>query len=669
MVDVKREPGRVRIAAVHLHQLPFECAFEAHVQGPEDPPCMGAVHQDVRGRGVLIDLSPEARRVGLLPGMTVIEGKARIPDLEVKDRNLDREKKRLESAAEILLGYGSLVEVAPPAFLFVEIGRSARVLEKMLEGAFERTSALESKVADHIVRVLMRAGHRVSVAIAKDPDTARTLAAQLSAEWRKKLLSTGPKDRVRSSRAVLRKRSKKAAKVVRAKKQDRSEDQAPPIEPKIENLVVSAGHELASLARLPVEALLWTDALEDPEGAQREKMHAIHASLRVLGIHDVARLRTLSSAQIASRFGDAGALLMARALGKRERPLRPFAPPDRIIESQELEGPIEDLEPILFTLKRLFDRLEARLEARGAAAGALDLVFDVEPSLDRAIDDEADRPESSRHDVKMRLQLARPTRRAQAMLSLAREKLQNALPGAVRAIAIEVLSPSADRGAQLDLFSAYAKKVEEVSELVGRLQAALGEDAVFSPAVSDTHRPEAAWHMRPFEIERALDALKLETPKRDKKKAPEVKQAPNRGTLHPNEALPEVKGDLLVAEMPQNTAVSIEATLAALNEKKKSWPKPIARTIDDEPLPMLGSRPLELFTEPEPAVLKDPQVLVWRGERIPIVSLSGCERFETEWWTDKPLAREYVIAELADGRKLWLFFEPSGELFVHGAFD
>jgi nucleotidyltransferase/DNA polymerase involved in DNA repair len=733
MVDVNRAP---RIAAVHLHQLPFECAFGAQIEREGLAPPPAAVRADVRGRSVLIDLSPEARRRGLLPGMTVTEAKARVPELDVRDRDVELEKSRLESAAEILLAYGSLVEVTPPAFAFVEIGRSSCVLEKLLAGktsttdpksrpgygtdrsrgaraepsdairkdalgggrrvpartgtelSDRRTSSLEVRIAEHIVRALERAGHRVSVAIAKDPDMARTLAAQRSVELRIELARSAPS----SDSGRVRIRGKRAARDVKARIQPnkaRASKRDP--RPKSEHgrdrgdrsgVVVPPGREIASLSRLPVEALLWTDALEDPEGIQRERMHAIHASLRVLGIHDVARLRTLPPNQVATRFGEAGAILMARAMGKRERPLRPFALPIRIIESQDLDGPIEDLEPVLFMLKRIFDRLEVRLEARGSAAGALSLVFEIEPTIENAIRDEDERAESSKMSVEVRLSFARPTRRAQTMLALAKEKLQNALPGAVLSIAVEVLAASADRGAQLDLFSAYTKKVEAVSELIGRLQASLGENAVFSPEVSDTHRPEVAWRMRPFEIERALDALKYDVSPSQKRDAPIAKRAPHRGTVHPTQALPEVREDLLVAEMPKNDVVSIEATLAELNAKKRAWPKPIQRKIEDEPLPKLGARPLELFSKPEPATLiaafADSEgkrtrdhagVLVWRGERTTILSLSGCERFETEWWSDEPLAREYVIAELSDGRKLWLYFEPSGELYVHGAFD
>jgi hypothetical protein len=60
---------------------------------------------------------------------------------------------------------------------------------------------------------------------------------------------------------------------------------------------------------------------------------------------------------------------------------------------------------------------------------------------------------------------------------------------------------------------------------------------------------------------------------------------------------------------------------------------------------------------------------MWRGTRHAVAGMSGCERIEAEWWSGSPLTREYVIAEVADGRRLWIFFEPQGDVFVHGVFD
>ena len=62
-------------------------------------------------------------------------------------------------------------------------------------------------------------------------------------------------------------------------------------------------------------------------------------------------------------------------------------------------------------------------------------------------------------------------------------------------------------------------------------------------------------------------------------------------------------------------------------------------------------------------------VLAWRGRRAAVVGLGGRERLEAEWWTPAPVLRDYAVAELADGRKLWLFTTPAGETYVHGIFD
>lgn len=655
-----------RVVAVHLYRLPLECVFgdlssarrrarpaRARPAAPSrtERPC--AVSSDIRGRAVLIEVSWSARAKGVCPGMSVTEARARLPEIEVKKRDLKKERERLETAAELLFAYGPIVEVAVPAFLFVEIGGSTRVLERALaSGAKPESGSLEEKLAEHLIHALESRGHEATVAIAKDPIIARTLASHLSSERR----------RQPALRAVRN------------------------------AVVVPRGHDQHALEQLPIESLLWTDALDDPDGLERERLRAVHASLRVLGIHEVARLKTLPSAQVSSRFGEAGAVMMDRAYARIDRPLRPFTPPSRIIEALELESPIEDLEPILFVMKRLLSRIEARLEARSLSASAVRLTFDVEPGLDRAIDSASARAKSSRHQVDLTISLARPTRRASTLLTLCREKLQGALPGLVREVAVEALSPAIDHGAQLDLFTSYAKKVEEVSELVGRLKAALGDDAVFSPEVSDAHRPEAAWTTRPFEIERAFA-----TPREERRTKNDLALGAaglaRDGSKHEAYILPEVEESLRVAEMPIgadsiDSGHSAESALAELERKKRFWPKAIKRTVEDEPLPALPPRPLELFDPPEAATLiaiaraeradraerahrSSPEagILAWRGERLALARLSGCERLQAEWWTAAPLEREYVVAEVDDGRSLWLFFEPSGELFVHGAFD
>jgi protein ImuB len=580
-----------RVACVHLFALPLE-----RVES------LGAVRSDVRGRKVLIAVSDEARAHRIHEGMTETEARARYPKLEVRDHDAAKDLVRLTTAAELLLAFGPVVEICPPSFLLVEIGRSKSALAKKLAGADEKT------IADAIVRTLAKSGHRCRVTIAKDPDTGRSILEHL----------------------------------------DRTAKKAKKTKQKTDVVIVPPGEERKLLARLPVTALLWTDLKSDPEGKKREALLSAHASLAMLGIEDVARLQTLPPAQVGSRFGEAGSLLMQRAKAERDRPLEAFIPSERLVEELELDREVDDLEPILFLLKRLFDQLEARLDARALSATAIDLTFLVEPS---------------RKKETVHLRFARATRRASTMLKIAREKVSGALSGAVRVITVEASSPEKDRGAQLDLFTTYARRVEEVGELVSRLIAALGEQAVFTPAIEDTHRPEAAWSGKPFEIESAFLEPPALRPKREHSSSGTVRTvAADPAAL---ETLPQVTESFKVTG-----EAGPQANLQRTSVEK--WPKPIPRKPEDEPVPALPPRPLELLTTPEPASIAkngDTGVLRWRGQRLPLVSVSGAERLECEWWTPAPLARDYVVAEATDGRRYWLFYEPNGRLFVHGIFD
>lgn len=600
---------------MHLWALPLEAVFESF----EDRDAPLAVQGDLRGRPVLVAVSEVARHQGVRPGMSPSEAKARLPELVLRSRDPNLEARRLARAAELLLGFGPHVELALPDLLFVEIGRSQRVLKKWGEG--------EGAIAAAITKVLGDVGHQVAVVITQDPDTGRTLAQHLSLP--------GP---------LPKRKTKKP----------------PPTPPRI--LVVPPKGEAQALSRLPLAALRWTDLRDDPEGRQRERITEALASLKLLGIEELGRLATLPEAQLGSRFGEVGALLAARAQARLDRPLRTFTPPSRIIEELELESVVEDLEPMLFVLKRVYGHLEARLDARNLAASSLLLRFVVEPDLSRKISADAVREPSSKLVVPLTLSLARPTRKAATFFNITKEKLGGALPGAVRAVTVEALGTAADRGAQLDLFNNHQTQLEEVAELVGRLQAALGEHAVFSPQILDRHRPEGAWKSQPFDLERAL----LPPPSKKPVRLGPALPPPPEPTPRAKSPLPVVNQTLQVALPLAPEAVETKSELPTT-----AWPKPVAPRVD--PLPPLPPRPLELLERPEAATLLAPNgldegVLLWRGQRLPLVGFLARERLEAEWWTEAPVEREYTIAETADGRRLWLYFGSEGA-FVHGVFD
>lgn len=92
-----------------------------------------------------------------------------------------------------------------------------------------------------------------------------------------------------------------------------------------------------------------------------------------------------------------------------------------------------------------------------------------------------------------------------------------------------------------------------------------------------------------------------------------------------------------------------------------------ASTSTDEPL----HRPAWLLPEPLPLAERDALPLL---EGQPLQLLSGPERIETGWWDEAPVARDYFIAQAADGSLVWVWRhrlpaapgEPSW--FLHGRF-
>ncbi len=574
-----------------MYGLPLEAVYGLTSEGRPASPC--AVKQAFGGRTFLPAVSLAARSKGVRPGMSLVEGRARLPTLEVRPEDPATEERLQKAAAEALFAFGPTVEIVPRTGCLVDIG--------LVEN--------EGQVAQAILQTMSGLGHAVSLAIADDPETAQTLAQHAAAIY-----------------------------LVRSK----GLKQPPDV------LIAPRNGSAEALGPLPLEALLWTDPIDDPEGRLRMRLSNAHASFRVLGVRDTAHLATFPADQVASRFGDAGTLLMQRAQGTRARLLRPFTPPEQAIETFELDSATDAIEPVLFILKRLLDRLEVRLLARGRAMSALVLDF----RLDAGRKNKRDR---------LRVALTRPTRSAHTLLTLCREKLGGALSGPVLEVRIEANGLVADRGAQLDLFTAQAQRVEKAEDLVARLQAALNENAIFAAEVQNRHRPEEAWQARPFEIMRAFGETAQSKPK-PKPAAPWVAQGLSSKSREAFR-LPEASQVSVTATMGNVAVATRPATQVAT-----SWPKTIKRMPEDEPVQLLPPRPIELLAHPEPARIEG-SALLWRGERLAIDDTSGRERFECEWWQRAPLDREYATLDLEDGRRLWMFYDTEQQPWIHGVFD
>jgi protein ImuB len=197
-----------------------------------------------------------------------------------------------------------------------------------------------------------------------------------------------------------------------------------------------------------------------------------------LGLTTLGELAALAPAQLIARLGAAGLRAQRLARGEDDARLVPEVLPEVVEEVRTLDSPVESLEPLLFALKGLLDRVSSRLRGRQQAAVRLTLTLVVDPA--------------GPHPVP--LALARPTTDPKLLLDLVRNRLESVrLEGPVATLVLTVDSVCPDHGQQGVLGDGPSGDAA-LETVLARLATALGPEALGSPVLADDHRPEAAHH-------------------------------------------------------------------------------------------------------------------------------------------------------------------------------
>ncbi|MFI5395038.1 MAG: hypothetical protein ACHQ9S_05850 [Candidatus Binatia bacterium] len=225
--------------------------------------------------------------------------------------------------------------------------------------------------------------------------------------------------------------------------------------------VIPPGEEWNFLAPVPIKLL--------------EPSPDLTATMQRWGIRCIGDLAALPLSAIGTRLGPEGVLLVRRARGEDERPLVPRPVPLHFEEGIDLEYGIEVLEPLLFVLRGVLDRLTTRLALRGYVCGDLRL------SLRLATRGRDDRT----------VTVAAPSNEVKSLLALVRLQLEMHPPtAAIEALRVIAL-PERLRAAQLDLFRPHGPAPARLAVTLARLSVICGADRIGAPAVADTHRPDA----------------------------------------------------------------------------------------------------------------------------------------------------------------------------------
>jgi protein ImuB len=209
-------------------------------------------------------------------------------------------------------------------------------------------------------------------------------------------------------------------------------------------------------------------------------------------VKTLGALAALPATGLAARLGRSGLVWQTFARGHDVRPLVPTLPEERFESSVELEWPIEGLEPLSFVLTRLLEPLSTRLERRDRGVAALHIAL----RLVKCPDD--------RHcpaDTYTRsLQLPSPMRDVRTLRTLILLDLESHPPPAAVERVTVLIDPTPGRVLQHTLFTRAHPTPEQLSTLIARLTALMGQDRIGRPAVVDSYRP-GAFEMEPFKTE------------------------------------------------------------------------------------------------------------------------------------------------------------------------
>jgi protein ImuB len=243
---------------------------------------------------------------------------------------------------------------------------------------------------------------------------------------------------------------------------------------------------LEALAPLPIEILERIGCARDhdePREARKsrnvsvQKDSAISAisAFKRWGLRTLGELAALPPAGLSARLGRQGLSWQGLARGDDIRPLVPDAAEERFESFMDLEWPIDGLDPMSFVLTRLLEPLSIRLERRDRGVAVLHVQLRLVGG-----------------DVHVRsLQLPSPMRDVRTLRTLALLDLESHPPSAAIERVTIVIDPTPGRVVQHTLFASPQLTPEQLSTLLARLGAVMGQDRIGAPATVDSYRPGA----------------------------------------------------------------------------------------------------------------------------------------------------------------------------------
>lgn len=377
----------------------------------------------------------------------------------------------------------------------------------------------------------------------------------------------------------------------------------------------SARGAIAGGPRLAQALARWAPTLQSAPGARPSGRHPIAAPregaramaplpvqalpldpdtvswLMRLGLITVGDLAKMPPAAARARLGDRAREALDLAVGRDELPLIPYAPPQVIVEEMSFEEGVETSPELLFVLRGMTSRVAARLSARGEACARLEVTIKLDQSIaalrlsERGEDVSPDEGEIG---LGFHVDLPAPLSDESDLLRALRVKLERTDLFAP-AVGLKLTVPQIveARRVQLDLGQSRAVDPDRLPALLAELSADIGADRVGVLSILDAHRPEARSQLRPLSLGSSAHGVQLSFPGTWSEKGR------LDAAMEPLRLLPE---PLPIGRIGPGTVVAIDQQLFAVDQLR----------------------------------------FVMRLDRV-------------EWWSQGPIARDYVRAFLTSG--------------------
>ena len=253
--------------------------------------------------------------------------------------------------------------------------------------------------------------------------------------------------------------------------------------------IVDAGDEAAALDSLPLALLAritQNDQNDKNENVSNDPNvpndpNDLLLTLRRWGLRTLGDLAALPPDDVAARLGQDGVEWQRLARGEDPAPLVPALPEERFEQALDLEWPIDGLEPLSFVLARLMEPLSAHLERRDRGAAVLHVRLHL----------------VTKEMHERSLQLPAPMRDARTLRTLAMLDLESHPPPAAIDRVVVAVDPTPGRVIQFSLLTRPLPSPEQLSTLMARLTALMGEGRTGSAVTVDSWEP-GAFEMHDF---------------------------------------------------------------------------------------------------------------------------------------------------------------------------